>query len=142
MRVYRQLDSCQGDGFMAWLLRTTRNHCIDQIRRRKARPPAENLLVDDQWTMADAAPNPEQAWVADSRKRLVYDALRQLNGQNREMILLKDIQGLALQEIDDMLGLPLGTVKSRSNRARAELAKQVVALDPSYATHAGRAEMN
>ena len=59
VRVYRQLDSCQGDGFMAWLLRTTRNHCIDQIRRRKARPPAEDLLVDDQWTMADTAPTPE-----------------------------------------------------------------------------------
>jgi RNA polymerase sigma-70 factor (ECF subfamily) len=142
VRVYQQLDSCQGDGFMAWLLRITRNHCIDQIRRRKARPPAEDLLVDDQWTMADTAPNPEQAWVADSRKRLVYDALRQLNGQNREMILLKDIQGLALQEIADMLGLPLGTVKSRSNRARVELAKQVVALDPSFATPADRAEMN
>jgi len=58
------------------------------------------------------------------------------------MILLKDIKGLALQEIADRLGRPLGTVKSRSNRARAKLAKQVVALDPSYATHAGRAEMN
>jgi RNA polymerase sigma-70 factor (ECF subfamily) len=58
------------------------------------------------------------------------------------MILLKDIQGLALQEIADMLGLPLGTVKSRSNRARVELAKQVVALDPSFATPTDRAEMN
>jgi RNA polymerase sigma-70 factor (ECF subfamily) len=125
------------------LLRITRNHCIDQIRRKKARPPAEDLLVDDgQWTMADTAPNPEQSWVADSRKRLVYDALRQLNGQNREMILLKEIQGLALQEIADMLDLPLGTVKSRSNRARVELAKQVVALDPSYGEPRGRAEMN
>lgn len=142
VRVYRQLDTCHGDGFMAWLLRITRNHCIDQIRRRKARPPAEDVLVDDQWTMADTAPNPEQAWVADSRKQLVYDALRQLNGQNREMILLKEIQGLALQEIADMLGLPLGTVKSRSNRARVELAKQVIALDPSFATAADRAEMN
>jgi RNA polymerase sigma-70 factor (ECF subfamily) len=127
---------------MAWLLRITRNHWIDQIRRRKAGPPAEDVLVDDQWTMADTAPNPEQAWVADSRKQLVDDALRQLNGQNREMILLKEIQGLALQEIADILGLPLGTVKSRSNRARVELAKQVIALDPSFATAADRAEMN
>jgi RNA polymerase sigma-70 factor (ECF subfamily) len=143
VRVYQQLDKCHGDGFMAWLLRIARNHCIDQLRRKKARPPTEDLLVDDgQWTMADTAPNPEKSWVADSRKRLVYDALRQLNGQNREMILLKEIQGLALQEIADMLGLPLGTVKSRSNRARVELAKKVVALDPSYAERPGRAEMN
>ena len=80
--------------------------------------------------------------MADSRKRLVYDALRQLNGQNREMILLKEIQGLALQDIADMLGLPLGTVKSRSNRARVELAKKVVALDPSYAERPRSTEMN
>ena len=142
VRVYRQLDTCHGDGFMAWLLRITRNHCIDQIRRRKARPPAEDVLVDEQWTMADTASNLEQAWVVERRKQLVYDALRQLNGQNRKMILLKEIQGLALQEIADMLGLPLGMVKSRSNRARVELAKQVVALDPAYATVADRAEMN
>lgn len=143
VRVYQQLDTYHGDGFMVWVLRITRNHCIDQIRRKKARPPAEDLRADDgQWTMADAAPNPEQAWVADSRKRLVYDALRQLNGQNREMILLKEIQGLALQDIADMLGLPLGTVKSRSNRARVELAKKVVALDPSYAERPRSTEMN
>jgi RNA polymerase sigma-70 factor (ECF subfamily) len=92
--------------------------------------------------MADTAPDPEQSWVADTRKRLVYEALRQLNGQNREMILLKEIQGLALKEIADMLGLPLGTVKSRSNRARVELAKQVIALDPSYAGGPDSAELN
>ena len=143
VRVYRQLDGYHGDGFMAWLLRITRNHCIDQIRRRKARPPAEDVLVEDrEWTMADTAPDPEQSWVADTRKRLVYDALGRLNGQNREMILLKEIQGLALKDIADMLGLPIGTVKSRSNRARVELAKQVIALDPSYAGPTGSAEMN
>jgi RNA polymerase sigma-70 factor (ECF subfamily) len=143
VRVYQQLDSYHGDGFMAWLLRITRNHYIDQIRRRKARPPAQDVPVEDhEWTMADTAPDPEQSWVADTRKRLVYEALRQLNGQNREMILLKEIQGLALKEIADMLGLPLGTVKSRSNRARVELAKQVIALDPSYAGGPDSAELN
>lgn len=68
--------------------------------------------------------------MVERRKQLVYDALRQLNGQNRKMILLKEILGLALQKIADMLGLPLGMVKSRSNRARVELAKQVVLSIP------------
>ena len=92
------------------------------------------MLVDqNEWTLPDTAPDPEQSWLTDARKRLVYDALRKLNGQNREMILLKEIQGLQLKEIAEMLGLPIGTVKSRSNRARVELARQVVAIDPSYA---------
>ena len=138
VRIYQQLRTYEGNGFIAWLLRITRNLCIDQIRRRKARPPAEDLLAEDnEWAMPDTAPDPEQSWLRDGRKRLVYEALRHLNGPSREMILLKDIQGLQLKEIATMLGLPIGTVKSRSNRARVELARQVIAIDPSYAGQTG-----
>ena len=84
-------------------------------------------------TPADTAPNPEQAWLTDGRKRTVYAALARLSGTSREMILLKEIQGLRFEEIARLLGVPLGTVKSRSSRARMELARQVVAIDPSYA---------
>ena len=52
------------------------------------------------------------------------------------MILLKEIQGLRLKEIAEMLGLAIGTVKSRLNRARVELARQVIAIDLSYAGQA------
>ena len=55
-------------------------------------------------------------------------ALQQLSDINREMILLKDMQGLALEDIAGLLNLPLGTVKSRSSRARIELAKAVQTL--------------
>ena len=79
------------------------------------------------------APDPEQSWLWDGRTRLVYEALRHLNGLSRELILLKEILGLQLKEIAEMLGLPIGTVKSRSNRARVELARQVIAINPSYA---------
>ena len=60
--------------------------------------------------------------------------MNQMSEQNREIIQLKEIQGLKLDEIAAMLSLPLGTVKSRSSRARLELARKVVALDPSYGT--------
>ncbi|MCY4508005.1 MAG: sigma-70 family RNA polymerase sigma factor, partial [Acidobacteria bacterium] len=96
VRVYRQLGSFEGDRFMAWLLRITRNLCIDQLRRRKTRPPAEGVRADadDDTAPRDAAPDPEQAWLADARRRLVHRALQRLDGANREVILLKDIQGL------------------------------------------------
>jgi RNA polymerase sigma-70 factor (ECF subfamily) len=58
-------------------------------------------------------------------------ALRELSDLNREMILLKDIQGLALDEIATLLGIPLGTAKSRSHRARLELAEKLQALGVS-----------
>jgi len=55
----------------------------------------------------------------------VYSALQGMTDLNREMILLRDIQGFALEEIASMLNVPLGTVKSRSNRARIELAQKL-----------------
>ena len=55
-------------------------------------------------------------------------ALATLGEHSREVILLKDIQGLSLEEIAQMLGAPIGTIKSRCNRARIELARKVMEL--------------
>ena len=62
----------------------------------------------------------------------MYRALDRLSEINREMILLKEIQGLKQREIADMLSIPVGTVKARSNRARVELAREILALNPAY----------
>ena len=118
VRVYRQLDAFEGDRFMAWLLCITRNLCIDHLRRRRSRPPAEDVQADEAGAApADTAPDPEQAWLTDGRKRTVHAALARLNDASREMILLKEIQGLRLKEIARLLGLPIGTVESRGSRA-------------------------
>lgn len=133
VRIYRQLDSLKGgERFLPWLLRLARNACIDQLRRRKARPPASDVRVEDGPQIASGDPDPEERSAAQARKRLLYSALDGMSEKNREIILLKDIQGLKLEEISSMLALPLGTVKSRSNRARLELALRIRRLDPSY----------
>lgn len=132
IKVYRNLNSFTGEGFLPWLLRLTRNGAIDRLRRKKARPPATDVPVEDGMQLPATGPSPEDAWVTDARKRLVYRALDRMSEQNREMILLKEIQGLNINEIADLLGVPVGTVKSRSSRARLELARRVVELDPSY----------
>jgi RNA polymerase sigma-70 factor (ECF subfamily) len=133
VRVYSRLDSLQGgERFLSWLLRLARNACIDQLRRRKARPPASDVRVEDDPQISSRAPGPEEMSVAEARKRLLYTALDGMSEKNREIILLKEIQGLKLEEISTMLSLPLGTVKSRSSRARIELASRIRGLDPSY----------
>ena len=132
IRMYERLRTARADGFVPWMLRLSRNICIDRLRRRKARAPLSDLRVEDGHEVTDSAPGPEQAWLSSSRGRLVHRALDRMSDKNREMILLKEIQGLNLQEIADLLGTPLGTIKSRSNRARIELAKTVMSLDPSY----------
>jgi len=129
VRVYRNLDSCRdADRFLPWLIRIARNAAVDHLRRRKARPPARDIPVDEAWNLAAATPTPEEDSEASSRRRLLNAAMLHLSNINREIIMLKDMQGLPLEEIAGMLGLPLGTVKSRSSRARIELAQAVRVL--------------
>jgi RNA polymerase sigma-70 factor (ECF subfamily) len=129
VRIYTRLSSFRDTGaFLPWVLRLTRNVCIDHMRRAKARPPASGVPVDEGPELSDTRPTPETQAIASSRRRLLYLALERLSAPYREMILLKEIQGLPLEEIASMLDLPLGTVKSRANRARLELAHAVTRL--------------
>lgn len=129
VRVYQRLDTCPDPGmFLPWIIRITRNACLDHLRRRKARHYDRKVGLEAVAELPDRRDTPEQQWAHDSRKLLIYRALQELTGLNREIILLKEIQGLQLEEISSMLNVPLGTVKSRSNRARMELARKVMEL--------------
>jgi RNA polymerase sigma-70 factor, ECF subfamily len=129
IRIYQNLAlRPEAEKFLPWIIRITRNACIDHLRRKKARPPAHDIAADELLTLRASGADPEQVYAADSRKRLIHSALQEMSGLNREIILLKDIQGLALEEIASMINVPLGTVKSRSNRARIELAHKLAAL--------------
>ena len=126
IRVYQRLHTCdEAEKFVSWLIRIARNACIDHLRRRKARPPRQDIPADDMVNLSSSSPTPEDHFISSARQRLVHRALQKLSEINREIIVLKDIQGLPLEEISGMLDLPLGTVKSRSSRARIELAKAV-----------------
>ena len=111
-----------------WIIRITRNLCVDFLRRRDARPPAQDVPAEEMNDLPSETAGPEQQVIAKSRRNLIHRALRQMSALNKEMIILKEIQGLALEQIADLLKIPLGTIKSRSNRARLELAEKVLAL--------------
>jgi RNA polymerase sigma-70 factor (ECF subfamily) len=129
VRIFQNLHICRdAQWFLPWAIRIARNICIDQLRRRKARPPAHDVQADELRDLPAEGLNPEEQWAESSRKRLVHRALRDLTDINREIIILRDIQGLALEEISTLLNVPLGTIKSRCNRARIELAKRIQAL--------------
>jgi len=133
VRIYRRLDSFHGEQrFLPWLLRVARNACIDRLRRMQARPAGSSATLDEAPELRATGPTPEEASATEAHKRLLYRALNRMSVKNREIILLKEIQGLKFEEISEMLGVPIGTVKSRSNRARLELATQVRTLDSSY----------
>jgi RNA polymerase sigma-70 factor, ECF subfamily len=116
------------EAFVPWLVRVARNMCLDQLRRKKARPPAEDVQADEMWDLASASASPDDQLETAGKQRLVWRALQSLGHLSREIIQLKDIQELSIEEVAAVLRVPIGTVKSRSNRARLELAERVLAL--------------
>ncbi len=136
VRIFRNLHLCtEPQWFLPWAIRIARNLCVDQLRRRKARPPSQDLAADE-LSLPSGGLNPEQQWAENSRRRLVQRALRDLTDLNREIIMLRDIEGLPLEEIATVLKVPLGTIKSRCNRARMELARRVQELSGERAATA------
>ena len=129
IRVWKRLDTCRDpERFAAWLLRIARNACLDHLRRRKVRPPAQDVPAAEMYALADTSPRPDAELEKQDQRDVLEVAIQRLSPINREAILLKDIQGLPLEEMADMLDLPLGTVKSRCSRARVELARVVGGL--------------
>ena len=71
----------------------------------------------------DRTPNPQRAAEQAEAARFLQDGLQALSPELKEAIILRDIEGAAYQDIAELLGVPEGTVKSRINRGRIELAK-------------------
>ena len=133
IRFYRKLDRFDGTNVLNWLLHLTRNASVDLIRRRRSRPPAEDVVVDESLPLRAPGESAEAEWARNTHRRMVRRAIDRLSKLSREVVLLKEIEGLNFSEISKLLGVPVGTVKSRSHRARLELARKVLEIDPSYA---------
>jgi len=137
VKVYRSLDDCRdAERFVPWLIRIARNSAVDHLRRRKARPPARDIPAENAFFLVSSEERPDEAHERRARRELVLRALQELSGINREIIILKDMQGLKFEEIADLLNVPVGTLKSRSNRARLDLARAVTELQGPPGTEA------
>ena len=129
LKIYRNIDKCREAGmFRPWILKISRNQCIDQLRRKAASPRTDLRSLDEMTEFRDPDPNPEESSIAKSRRRMIHRALQKMTALNKEIVILKDIHGMSLEEIASLLKIPLGTAKSRSNRARLELTQKVLAM--------------
>jgi RNA polymerase sigma-70 factor (ECF subfamily) len=128
VKVYQTLGRYrESDGpFGGWLMAVARNHAIDNYRRRKQERlrRADDPAVLE--TVAARDEHPIAGLEREERSRLVHSGLRALPPDLRLPLVLCDLQGLPYEEIASALGIPLGTVKSRINRARVELAKRLL----------------
>ena len=130
LKIFKSLDTFdRRANFQTWLISVSRNLCIDHYRSVRKERETMNRDVDP----ADLAPvsptrSPYAALEQRDRVELLRDALGKLAPTLRTAVMLRDIQELSYQEIAEQLRLPEGTVKSRINRGRTELARQIQRL--------------
>ncbi|MDH4063608.1 MAG: RNA polymerase sigma factor [Acidobacteriota bacterium] len=115
--------------FQTWLVSVSRNLCIDHYRSvRKERETINRDVDAGELTPASKTPSAYAELEQRGRVELLRKAMAELQPTLRTAVLLRDIQELSYQEIADKLHLPEGTVKSRINRGRTELARQIQRL--------------
>lgn len=138
LKIHRALHTFdRRANFQTWLISIARNLCIDYYRSvRKERETIDRGVDPSQLAPAAADRGPLVALERSDLRDLLRQAFEQLPATLRTAVLMRDIQDRSYLEIARALGLPEGTVKSRINRGRRELARQVRRLQE--AQNAGR----
>ena len=141
--VYRNLDRFRGDSkFTTWLYRVVVNHCKNKQAYRARRHEKKHESIDKphetegggevQRQLPSHNPSPEKELVAKQRRELLEQGLTRLKEEHRAVIVMYDLNGMAYDEIAEVLEVKEGTVKSRLHRARSELKNVVGRLLASH----------
>ena len=117
MRAFRFLGGFRGGNVRAWLLRIVRNTCYTWLHQNRPQHPP--LEFDEEIFGPDPlALNPEETLSRNDDCILVRRALRDLPPTHREVLILRELEGMSYKEISEIMDLPAGTVMSRLSRAR------------------------
>lgn len=130
VRVYKNIESFkEQSSFTTWLYRIIANVCADILRKRQRHSKVvsmDSMTEDDrEHDLPDTAPTPEESVYMTERQRAVREAINNLREEYRVIITLCDIEQMSYDDIAEMLKIPKGTVKSRINRARNALKKNL-----------------
>ena len=115
-----------------YILRTARNLALDLIRKNSKRDEIDTVILDTEGEfeidIADDSPDsrPDESYLRKIEKEVVRRSIEELPAAAREIIVLRDIEGLSYTEIADMLGIAEGTLKSKLFRARERLRKIIL----------------
>ena len=130
MAMARTIGSFRGaSSLTTWLYTVARSFCIKKRRRTKGAPTHHEPL--DQATLervGEAAPTPEHMLLGREAREIVAAALERLDPDSREVVVLRDIEGLSAAEVAEITGASVPAVKSRLHRARAALREHLLAL--------------
>jgi RNA polymerase sigma-70 factor (ECF subfamily) len=135
LKAFRGLNRFERkSAFSTWLYSIAANHCLNELESRRRRPRPQELnapagkggnpgsLLDQ---VADPAPGADRVLEGAELQRLVREQLLGLSLEHRSILVLRDIQGLAYEEIGEILSIEPGTVRSRLHRARMELKERL-----------------
>jgi RNA polymerase sigma-70 factor (ECF subfamily) len=120
LRAFRFFPGFRGGDARAWLMKIVRNTCYTILRANRSMQDAtefdETVLITD-----SQAPNPEQAALQNDSDTSVRQAVESLPTGFREVLILREIEGMSYKEIAEITGMPTGTVMSSLSRARGRL---------------------
>jgi RNA polymerase sigma-70 factor (ECF subfamily) len=124
--AFKGIDKFRGGSFKSWLMRIVTNACYDQLRLKQRRPTAslDALLVSDPAPirpLTDPGESPEEYTLRQELSEVIQVGMGTLPPEQRVALVLSDVQGLSYQEIAEVTGVPLGTVRSRLSRARGKM---------------------
>jgi len=130
LKIYRTLHTYNSDlgAFETWMMRVSRNCIIDHYRKLKTERRQTDSLEGEHEQVAEVGnrfSNPADMLDHRELSERVHAALIRLSGDLREVLILRDLEGFAYEEIVEIVQVPIGTVKSRINRGRVELAKML-----------------
>ena len=108
--------------FTAWFLTIAKNYLIDEYRRTRWEKKSRDNF-DEHYIASEAKENPEEDVLKKESRRTIWEGLNALPSEIRMTIILRDIQGKSYEEVAEIMSLPEGTVKSRINRGRLQLAR-------------------
>lgn len=124
LRAFRSFPSFRREsGAATWLTRIAMNVCVDELRKRKKVLSLDELREKSGFDVADAAPGAYARLEEKERIVILRESLQKLPDEVRQLIVLRDMEGMSYDEMAALLEIPLGTVKSRINRAREKLCK-------------------
>lgn len=126
LRAFKFFGGFRGGDSRSWLLRIVRNAFYDSLSRRR-RAEAETPFDETLHGTAPAFPTPDAALLEKANQQMVHQALGALPVEFREVLVMRELEGLSYKEIADVAGLPLGTVMSRLARAREQLQHGLMA---------------
>ena len=126
--MYRKLDTYRGGSFRSWFLRIVTNACYDELRRQRRRPavPIEpetddgELIESPEW-LEDKSAGPEEVLNTSEIEKAIQHCLSGLENKFRVVITLVDVSGEDYETVAQIIGSPIGTVKSRLARARLKM---------------------